>query len=57
MHQQESLKLLQEFELKLDKMTPSEKKEFKQSIDEFFNQEENKLKKNFLSIIISKLFK
>lgn len=57
MHQQESLKLLQEFELKLDKMTPSEKEEFKQSIDEFFNQEENKLKKNFLSIIISKLFK
>lgn len=57
MNQQESLKLLQEFELKLDKMTPSEKEEFKQSIDEFFNQEENKLKKNFLSIIISKLFK
>lgn len=57
MNQQESLKLLQEFELKLDKMTPSEKEEFKQSIDGFFNQEENKLKKNFLSIIISKLFK
>lgn len=57
MNQQESLKLLQEFELKLDKMTPSEKEELKQSIDEFFNQEENKLKKNFLSIIISKLFK
>lgn len=57
MNQQESLKLLQEFELKLDKMTPSEKEEFKKSIDEFFNQEENKLKKNFLSIIISKFFK